>query len=443
MKNFNTKISLLLISILFLIFSSCDIEQQNPNAATENEVLNTKEGILSLCVGMKYKYSKEVFSNLLPMSALTSREIALGSHNELTKEFQEGGKNGISNDNPWLENIWKHLLSVKIMAEKVKNNVHHVNIENETKNWVIAYSNFFYAISIGNLYQHFEYVPFGIDENDNALFVDRKLALEEAVRFLEDGILLIKDTSIPENFKDIIGNDFDLQNSIYLYLSRYHLFLGNYQNVIDNANQVNKLSKSIFTYDSENINPIFSTGIGESPFAFPVDSFGLTSDIKMDDGDCRMDFYMSFLPDSAVESNIPIDKMKGFFDEANKSIPVYLTGEIDLNKAEAYARLNQLNEAVEHINLVRTKNDDTFGVNANLTAWEGDINNQEAILKEIYKNRCIELFLQALRLEDARRFSRPEPPLLYDFSSERNRNFYPYPASERDNNTNTPNDPEI
>ncbi len=75
--------------------------------------------------------------------------------------------------------------------------------------------------------------------------------------------------------------------------------------------------------------------------------------------------------------------------------------------------------------------------------WEGNTNSRDEILDEIYKNRCIELFMQALRLEDNKRFGRLNPPENPVFTSERNRNFYPYPTSEHVNNPNTPNDPNI
>lgn len=141
----------------------------------------------------------------------------------------------------------------------------------------------------------------------------------------------------------------------------------------------------------------------------------------------------------------PISEMKGFFETSTSSIPVYLMGEMILNKAEAYARQNDLPNAVTQLNLVRNKNNDPLGVNANLPDWTGDVNSQNDILEEIYKNRCIELFLTGLRLEDSRRFhpnllSSPNPS---NTTNERNRNYYPYPTTERENNSNTPNDPLI
>ena len=48
-------------------------------------------------------------------------------------------------------------------------------------------------------------------------------------------------------------------------------------------------------------------------------------------------------------------------------------------------------------------------------------------------NRCIETFLSGNKLEDMRRFGRP--------NSERKRNLMPYPTRERDNNINTPPNP--
>jgi len=57
---------------------------------------------------------------------------------------------------------------------------------------------------------------------------------------------------------------------------------------------------------------------------------------------------------------------------------------------------------------------------------------------EILRNRSIELAFQGFRLDDSRRFDRPGPGAA---GAERNRNFYPYPRVERENNPSTPVDP--
>jgi starch-binding outer membrane protein, SusD/RagB family len=49
--------------------------------------------------------------------------------------------------------------------------------------------------------------------------------------------------------------------------------------------------------------------------------------------------------------------------------------------------------------------------------------------------------MSGLKLEDSRRFNRPGPN---ETNFERNRNYFPYPNVERDNNqSNTPADPNV
>ncbi|MFY7999486.1 MAG: RagB/SusD family nutrient uptake outer membrane protein, partial [Candidatus Kapaibacteriota bacterium] len=108
-------------------------------------------------------------------------------------------------------------------------------------------------------------------------------------------------------------------------------------------------------------------------------------------------------------------------------------------------RLGNLTAAVEDINRIRTKTrlQDPHGLGAGLPPYAGAI-TAEAVLTEIYAQRCVELFMTGMRMEDQRRFGRPAPPNPASFQSERNRNFYPYPSLERDNNrVNTPPDPSI
>jgi starch-binding outer membrane protein, SusD/RagB family len=104
-----------------------------------------------------------------------------------------------------------------------------------------------------------------------------------------------------------------------------------------------------------------------------------------------------------------------------------------LIKAEVYARQNDLVNALTELNNVVTKQpaNDPYGVGAALPPSVAA--TQDDLLNEIYKNRCIELYMSGLKLEDMRRFGRPD--------TEKKRNFLPYPFLERDNNPNTPPDP--
>ena len=106
-----------------------------------------------------------------------------------------------------------------------------------------------------------------------------------------------------------------------------------------------------------------------------------------------------------------------------------------LIKAEAMARTNNLSGALAELNKVITKTAtaDLYRVGAGLNASTASTSTE--ILDEIYKNRCIELYMSGLKLEDMRRFGRA--------TTERKRNFFPYPFKERDGNPNTPADPSF
>jgi hypothetical protein len=175
-----------------------------------------------------------------------------------------------------------------------------------------------------------------------------------------------------------------------------------------------------------NLNPIFETATSTNNVTAAIDNttLGLPAGLQPDPADKRLLFYTT----TAYNS-----KISGFAAAAITPWPIYLPGEMTLIKAEVYARQNDLANALTELNNVVTKQpgSDPYGVGAGLppsaAATQGDI------LNEVYKNRCIELYMSGLKLEDMRRFDRP--------NSEKKRNFLPYPFLERDNNPNTPPDP--
>jgi hypothetical protein len=157
---------------------------------------------------------------------------------------------------------------------------------------------------------------------------------------------------------------------------------------------------------------------------------GLFGTMKPDLADKRFPFYIS------TNATAPILRVAGFGAAAATAFPIYLPGEITLTKAEAYARQStpDLTNALIELNKVVTKQpaSDPFGVGAGLPPIVGPLTQQQT-LDLIYKHRSIELYNSGLRMEDTRRFARP--------NSEKKRNFFPYTFKERDNNPNTPPDP--
>ena len=197
------------------------------------------------------------------------------------------------------------------------------------------------------------------------------------------------------------------------------------------AGKVDLTKKSCSSFDDNSRNPIFQYAFGNVNVFAPTNvALGLSGALAPTAGDKRIAFYTQ-------TANTKANLGTGFYTANNAAIPVYLPGEILLIQAEASARKADLAGAVTVLNKVLTKTTDAFGIGAALPAYSG-AQSADAILLEILRNRDIELAYQGFRLEDSRRFGRPGPGAA---GSERNRNFLPYPRTERDNNTSTPADP--
>jgi hypothetical protein len=230
--------------------------------------------------------------------------------------------------------------------------------------------------------------------------------------------------------KSRLPDSVNIINTLYALKARYSLFAGDYATALSAANLVDLTKRSVFSFDALNQNSVNESATSTNNVYQPVDStLGLPPALAPSLTDQRIPFYIGINPTTA-----PRYRIKGFFASSTASIPIYLPGEMILIKAEAYARQNDLVNALIELNKVVTKQPsaDAFGVGAAQPAIVGPL-TQAQLLTEIYRQRSIELFMSGMRLEDQRRLGRPV--------DERRRNFFPYPFQERDNNKNTPADP--
>ena len=439
MKNLNKYLYLLLAGLF--LFPACETDFPNPNAPTDEQVLNTREGLLALSVGIKQLYSTSGLRFIIETPAITTREGGITTTFQNMIELEDGASD-LPNFNSNTSGLWSTLMRVMVMSDDLIENAQTVDLDNATRNAMTAYGHLFKAMCIGALAQNYEQVIVQPSPNNDAQFVSRQDAYAEAIRLLDQASGI--SSNPPASFASTALQGLDLENTINAYLARYNLFAGNYDAAISAANQVDRSVVSIFQYDILNPNPIWARVIqNNAPNFKPRDNFGLPESFVFDANDGRLSFYLIPL-DGNNQNGLPIEDIKGFFQTDTEPIPTYLPGEMDLIIAEAEARKgSNLDAAVAALDAVLTKTDDPFGVNAGLSAYSGE-RTANAILLEIFKNRRAELFLTGVSLEDSRRFGRPQPsPTPMTFTDERNRNFYPYPLRERSNNPNTPADPSI
>ena len=427
-----------LLPVFLLLVSSCELDQTNPNSATDEQVLNTREGIIALSIGLRQNYSTNGLSSVMLAPTVTAREMKGIATFTNTLELEAGGTT-LPTANGIILGYWSAMQRQMGMCESIISKAPNVGgIEPGLLSGIMAQAYLFKAMALTSLATTFEQANLNSSTTEPVQFVPRAQVFTEALRLLDLGVAGITATAPSASFTSLVsGTDFDLKNTLYAYQARINLMAGNNAKALASANLVDLSRKSSYTYTTLSPNPLYTIYNVTKSYR-PRENFGLPAGL-FEAADKRLAFYFT-TPRDVINTD-PVVTLTGFAAAQTTSIPVYLTDEIKLIKAEATLRTDgPLATALALINEVRTQvSGDPFGVNAGLPAYSGAV-TKDALLLEVYKQRCAELYLSGLKWDDTRRFVRPVPPAD---NSERNRIFYPYPDQERINNKNTPADPAI
>jgi hypothetical protein len=413
-----------------LLQTGCKKDYTDPNRATDEQVFSSPKGLTGVVTGLQRVYTLgrgSTLYNLITINGLTTNELVVVNTGNTAEVQLAAGGTSVDGNHTMLTTFWTTCNKVIYDADKVIGSA-KVLSDKGFASGLIAYASIFKALSIGAMSQFWEKVPAGIGQQVG--FIDRVDGFKKAISVLDEAMTTISANAIAASFASNIPAGIDIPNTLNALKARYSLFAGLYPQALAAANLVDLSKKSTFNYDALSLNPVFEVATSTNNVVQPKDStLGLLVPLQPSLTDGRVPFYTSINTTIA-----PRFRINGFGNAAATAIPVYLPGEITLIKAECYARQStpDLTNGLTELNKVVTKNNDLFGVNANQTAI-GSVANAAELLEQIYRHRCIELFMSGLKLEDMRRFGRA--------TSERKRNLMPYPLRERDNNPNTPPDP--
>ncbi len=431
MKNKNIKIIMLaaLLSVTLLQLS-CKKDYTDPTRATEDQVFSSAKGLTGAVVGLQRVYTlgrASTLYNLITINGLTTNELIVVNTGNTAEVQLAAGGTLVDGNHSMLTTYWTTCNKAVYDADLVITNANNLSDKNYASG-LIAYASIFKAMSIADMAQFWEKVPVGT--GTNVTFIDRVEGFKKAIAVIDYAITTITVNTISSSFISSVPAGIDIGNTLNALKARYSLYAGLYTQALAAANAVTLSIKSTFNFDALSLNPIFEVATSTNNVVQPKDStLGLVPALAPSLTDGRILFYTSINPTVA-----PRYRINGFGNGVVTAIPVYLPGEITLIKAECYARSNDSTNSKTFLNAVITKTAaaDPFGVGANQPAINS-FGSYAALLDEIYKQRCIELFMSGQKLEDMRRFARP--------TTERKRNLMPYPLRERDNNPNTPADP--
>ena len=430
MKNIIIKTGgFIVASGIMLAYSSCKKNYIDPNRATDEQVFSSPRSLTGVATGLQRVYTlgrASTLYNLITINGLTTNElIVVNTGNTAEVQLATGG-NAVDGNHSMLTTFWSTTNKVVYDADLVIASAKNLPDKNFASG-LIAYAGIFKALSLGDMAQFWEKVPAEIGEKVS--FIDRVDGFKRTIAVLDEALAAVAANPISASFTANIPAGIDIINTLHALKARYSLFAGLYPQALAEANLVDITKKSTFNFDALSLNPLYEVATSTNNVVQPKDStLGLLVPLQPSLTDGRVPFYTSINATIA-----PRFRINGFGAAAATAFPVYLPGEIILIKAEAYARATtpDLANGTIELNKVVTKNNDIFGVNANQPAVAPA--TQAALLEEIYRQRSIELFMSGLKLEDMRRFNRP--------NSERKRNLMPYPIRERDNNPNTPPNP--
>jgi hypothetical protein len=422
-------------ALLLITGTGCKKNYNNPNAATSAQVLNSSKGLMGTAIGIQRTYSLNVAPGISDANGLLTNETFLLNPGNTSELQLTTGGSAVDGTNALLGNIWITANKCIYDANNVINGAAQLGDKGYASG-LIGYCTVFKALSIGSLSMYWEKVPDTIGTTAT-VFIDRVQGFNKAIAAINKALAVISANPISAGFLTdepaaITGvPNIDIVNTLNALKARYSLFAGDYSTALAAANAVDLTKKSTFNFESANPNPVYNTATSTNNLYQPVDStLGLPAGIAPDLADKRIPFYTTI--SAAI---LPRYRLNGFWIAATTVIPVYFPGEMTLIKAESYARqaTPDLVSAVTELNKVVTKiaAGDPLGIGAALPAVAPA--TQADVLTQIYRNRCIEMYLSGLKLEDMRRFGRP--------TAERKRNLLPYPFRERDSNPNTPADP--
>ena len=417
-----------------LMTASCSKEFVNPNAASDVLVLGSPKGLMGVAVGVQRTYALSIHPSMMSAVGLSTGETFVLNIGNISEANLFNGGASVDGNNGLLGSIWISNCKAIYDANTVLAGAQNLN-DAGYRSGLIGYASIFKALAIGNLSMLWENIPdtIGAPVGAPTKFITRAAGYARAVATIDKALATISAAPISTLFNSDLPAGVDIVNTLQALRARYNLYAGNIAGAQAAANAVDLTKTSVMNYESLNPNPVFINVTSSNNVYAPIDStLGLPVGIRPDLTDARVPFYTSI-----AATGTPRFRMNGFWNSATRSIPLYLPDEVRLMRAECLLRQTTPDPAaaktIIDAVLQQTAATDLLGVGANIAAGYTGPTDAASLLTEVYRNRCIEIYMSSNKLEDMRRFGRA--------NAEMKRRNMPYPFRERDNNPNTPADP--
>lgn len=414
------------VAMLALGLSACDLDLQDPNIPTEDEVISSPTTLAQVVVGLQAEYAGSLASPITT-TAMVTNELGAGAATFDSYRVVDTGSDVVTNDFGFATGTWSGQYRVIRIADVVIGSAGSVGFGPGTVSGINAIGKLFKAMAFGNLIQVYEQVPLEVSPtNRSPQFATRDDVLNEILVLLEEAEAHLGQTPASAEFTaQMVAPGFDLLNTIRAMRARYSLIAGNLTAADAAAASVDPAVFSEFRFSATDANPVWNLAVngGNSTSMRPK---GVWRE-EAEAGDERVAFWVEEADIEGFAS--PLDEFNRYGQQSH-GIPAYLPDEMKLIRAEVAARDNRLfPDALGYVNEVRTQCASALPepVACLPALATSDVPTQPAMLAEILRQRRYELYLQNLRWSDLRRFGEP---VKYQWM--------PVSVAECDRNTNVP-----
>ena len=387
--------------------SACDMDLVDPNNPEETQATGTVAGLKQIGVGLQATYANELVDPVY-ISALVTDQI--GAIQAAFESFRnvDAGLPVNNSEGPSTE-PWTGQYNVVQVADILIENVPNVEMAAGTESGLLALAKLFKAMSFGNLLQVYERIPLDVGpDNPEPQFATRQEGLTAVLTLLNEARQHITATPVSTEFTtEVLAPGFNLPNTIDAMIARYSLIAGDYAGAAATAQLVNLGILSEFRFVATDPNPLWNLwyNSGNAWRMRPQDQVRTNAQ----PGDQRVGYFVqASTTEVASDANSPLDNFVRYSSNTH-SYPAYYPDEMRLIIAEVRARSNNLQGALDMLNVVRTQCTSTLDEPvACLPALTlANTPTQAAVLDAILRERYYELFLQGLYWSDLRRFGKP------------------------------------
>ncbi len=412
-----------------LALGACDMDLTDPNNPSEELAVTTADGLRQVAIGLQAVYSNDFVDPVYTVGLITDE---IGAIPETFESYQDAdlGREIDGTEGP-STGTWFGMYDVIRVANVVIDAADDVGLPAGYTSGLQALGKFYKGLAFGQLYQNYERAPINVGPNlSNPEFATREALIDEALRLLDEARQHLQQTPAPDEFySQVVARGFDLDNSIDAMIARFSLMAERYDDAMTASQRVDQGVFSEFRFEGLDSNPLWGMWYASgNAYALRAEEAFWAYVLPEDQ---RWAYWVADAEITSPSSGeLALDDVVRYM-QRSASYPVYLPDEMKLIQAEVHARSGNLAQALALVNAVRTQCSsplpEPVACIPALTA--ADVPTQGAMLDAILEERGFELYLQAVRWADLRRFG---APTKYTFM--------PIPVAECDRNTNTPQD---